>query len=99
LKSIIFMSRVRQTKKSRLALRPAAQKETQAPGEALGESWAEGVESLYELLGLSQAGCSSVDSVIQRLHSRQLRVWSSAKPSVAGTVRAKRKDRPQLGQA
>jgi len=41
---------------------------------------------------------SSADSVIQRLHSRQLKILSSTKPLVPGTVRATRKAPPQLGQ-
>jgi len=41
---------------------------------------------------------SSADSVIQRLHSRQLKILSSTKPFVPGTVRATRKAPPQLGQ-
>ena len=38
-------------------------------------------------------------SVTQRLHSRQLKVCSSTRPSVPGTVRARRSARPQLGHA
>ena len=41
---------------------------------------------------------SSANSVIQRLHSRQLKILSSTKPFVPGTVRATRKAPPQLGQ-
>ena len=48
-------------------------------------------------LGLFHEECSSADSVIQRLHSRQLKILSSTKPFVPGTVRATRKAPPQPG--
>src|SRR5262249_42300595 len=100
------MSRVRQTEKRlsesrRTATTGSHQKEApSARGRALGAVGRKpSVKSRYELLGLPRSGWCSAVSVIQRLHSRQLKVWSSARPFVAGTFRAKRRARPQLGQA
>ena len=96
---------VRQTNK-RLLIVAERQREVPTKGEnperegaTLGGSWEKaGVKNRYELLGLPHSGCWSTDSVIQRLHSRQLKVWSSPSP-IHGMVRAKLSARPQLGQA
>jgi hypothetical protein len=74
------MSRVRHTEKDFQKLgvsgehRWRAKKKPERGDRALRESWEEAGESRYEFLALLRQRWSSADSVIQRLHSRQLRI-------------------------